>query len=306
MQKPGYDPGLTQKFTGSVRRIINPDGTFNVRRRGTTLRDLHPYLLLINMNWLSFLLTVFAAYVVLNTIFAWGYFWLPPSELIGAQAPDSFHRFLNDFFFSAHTLTTVGYGSIAPAGIMANFLAAFEALIGVLGFAVATGLLFGRVSRPSARIGFSERMLLTGYQDGTSLQFRVVNRRANSIVELEARLLLMTVKPTDGGELKRSYESLSLERDRVLFLPLTWTVVHVIDNNSPLWGKTEEDLERMQTELLILLKGHDDTFNQTVFARRSYRHNEIVWGARFAPAFFVAEDGDLVLELPKVGELAAD
>ena len=189
---------------------------------------------------------------------------------------------------------------------MANFLAAFEALIGVLGFAVATGLLFGRVSRPSARIGFSERMLLTGYQDGTSLQFRVVNRRANSIVELEARLLLMTVKPTDGGELKRSYESLSLERDRVLFLPLTWTVVHVIDNNSPLWGKTEEDLERMQTELLILLKGHDDTFNQTVFARRSYRHNEIVWGARFAPAFFVAEDGDLVLELPKVGELAAD
>jgi inward rectifier potassium channel len=112
----------------------------------------------------------------------------------------------------------------------------------------------------------------------------------------------MMVK-TENGEPRRSYEVLRLERDRVLFLPLTWTVVHPIDNESPLWGKTVEDLQRLQAEVLILLKGHDDTFNQTVFARRSYRHDEIVWGGRFAPAFFANSEGDLVLELRKVGEL---
>jgi inward rectifier potassium channel len=165
--------------------------------------------------------------------------------------------------------------------------------------------LFGRVSRPSARIGFSGNMLITPYQDGSSLQFRVVNRRANSIVELEARLLLMLLK-NDNGEVRRSYEVLRLERDRVLFLPLTWTVVHPIDQESPMWGKTAAELAQLQAEVLIMIKGHDDTFNQTVFARRSYRHDEIVWGAHFAPAFHASAKGDLVLELRKVGELAKD
>ncbi len=199
----------------------------------------------------------------------------------------------------------MGYGNIAPAGVRANVLAAFEALIGVLGFAMATGLLFGRFSRPSARIGFSGNMLISPYQEGTSLQFRVVNRRANSIIDLEARLLLMTVNRDDGNEPTRSYQMLKLERERVLFLPLTWTVVHPIDQESPLWSKTAADLDRLQAEVLILLRGHDDTFNQTVIARYSYRHDEVVWGARFAPAFYADEQGELVLELPKVGELAS-
>jgi inward rectifier potassium channel len=302
MRQPGYDPGLTEKFAGRVRRIVNQDGTFNVRREGTTLRDFHPYLLLINMSWPAFLATLFLGFIVINSVFAAAYFFMPTDELHGVDAASGFQRFLADFFFSSHTLTTVGYGNIAPAGVEANVLASFESLLGVLGFAVATGLLFGRVSRPSARIGFSTNLLVTPYQDITSLQFRVVNRRKNSIVELEAQLLLMQVK-TENGEPRRTYEALRLERERVLFLPLTWTVVHPIDNASPLWGKSPEDLARLQAEVLIQLKGHDDTFNQTVFARRSYRHDEVIWGARFAPAFFVNTQGDLVLELKKVGEL---
>lgn len=302
MRKPGYDPGLTQKFSGPVRRIINQDGTFNVRRSGTTLRDFHPYLQLINMSWLGFITTLFLGFIVINSVFAMMYFLLPTEQLHGVDTSDALHRFLSDFFFSSHTLTTVGYGNISPAGLAVNALASLESLLGVLLFAVATGLLFGRVSRPSARIGFSANMLVSPYQDGSSLQFRVVNRRTNSIVELNARLLLMLVK-TENGELRRSYELLRLERDGVLFLPLTWTVVHPIDSESPLWGKTATELEQLQAEVLILLKGHDDTFNQTVFARRSYRHDEIVWGGRFAPAFSANARGDLVLELRKVGEL---
>lgn len=304
MHKPAFDPGLTQTFTGPLRRVINKDGSFNVHRSGTTWRDFHPYLLLINMSWPGFLGSVFLGYLSVNTLFALAYFFLPKGQLQGVDAPDRMHHFLNCFFFSAHTLTTVGYGNFAPLGLVANFLASFEGLVGVLGFAVATGLLFGRVSRPSARIGFSCNMVVGPYQDGTSLQFRVVNRRANTLMELEARVLLMTVR-TNNGEARRSYEMLKLERERVLFLPLTWTVVHPIDRDSPLWGKTGEDLERLQAEMLILIKGHDDTFNQTVMARYSYRHEDIVWGGHFAPAFRVDGEGDLVLELRKVGTLAS-
>jgi inward rectifier potassium channel len=303
MRKPGYDPGLTQQFTGKVRRIIAKDGSFIVRRRGGTWHDVHPYLHLINMGWAPFLAWLFLGYLVVNTIFALTYFGLGPGELQGAEASTAGGRFLNCFFFSAHTLSTVGYGSIAPKGLGANVVASLESLCGVLGFAVATGLLFGRVSRPSAKIGFSENMLIAPYQEITSLQFRVVNRRANDLMEIEARVLLMTVDTSDGLPF-RTYKQLKLEREQVLFMPLTWTVVHPIDSESPLWGVTPEEFEQKQAEVLILIKAYDDTFSQTVFSRFSYRHDEVIWNRRFGPAFTVDEDGELALDLSKVGQIA--
>jgi inward rectifier potassium channel len=305
MRKPSFDPGLTQTFAGPLRRIINDDGSFNVRREGTSWRDVHPYLHLINMRWPAFLGWVFIAYALVNVIFACIYYAIGVNQLDGANAPTALHRFLNVFFFSSHTLSTVGYGNISPRGIGANTVAAFEALIGVLGLAVATGLLFGRVSRPSAKIGFSESMVIAPYQDGSALEFRVANRRSNSLVELDARLVMMRVQ-TESGVAKREYDLLRLERPNVIFLPLTWTVVHPIDQDSPLFGKTADDLSRLQVEFLILIKAYDDTFSQTVLARRSYRHDEIVWGRRFAPAFYVDESGDMVVELPKIGALAPE
>ena len=303
MQNPSFDPGLTRQAIAPMRRIINEDGGFNVRRRGTTWRDYHPYLQLVNMSWPRFLVSLFLGYIVINTLFACAYFLLGPDQLAGAAAPTSGGRFLNDFFFSSHTLSTVGYGNMSPKGMGGNVVAALEALVGVLGFAIATGLLFGRVSRPSARIGYSEKMLVSPYQDGMSLQFRLVNRRANSLMELDAKVMLMTVESVEG-KLQRNYKLLRLERAQVLFLPLSWTVVHPIDGESPLWGKTAEDMARLQAEVLILIKGYDDTFSQTVLSRHSYRHDEILWNRRFSPAFFVDEEGDLVLELKKVGEIA--
>jgi inward rectifier potassium channel len=174
-----------------------------------------------------------------------------------------------------------------------------ESLVGVLGFAIATGLLFGRFSRPSARFGFSKSSLVAPYMGGTSLQFRVVNRRRNNIIDLEARVLLMLVELCDGKP-QRRYMALTLERPSVLFFPLTWTVVHPITEESPLLGKTAQDLERLQAEVLIMLKGHDESFGQSVHARYSYRYDEIVWGARFATAFEVEDNGDLRIEVDKV------
>ena len=303
MAKPTFDPGLTQQYTGILRRAINKDGTFNVSRHGTGWRDIHPFLFLISLPWPWFLALVFAAYLAVNTLFAALYYSLGPGHLTGGDAPHSLGRFLNAFFFSAHTLTTVGYGNIAPGTISANIFAAIEALIGLLGFALATGILFGRFSRPSARIGFSEHALIAPYEGGTSLQFRIVNRRPNALMEIEATVILMSVEGEPGKQ-KRTFQALTLERDDVDFLALTWTVVHPIDESSPLSGKTKEDLQQKQAEVIVLIKAFDETFSQSVRARYSYRFDEIAWNAKFTPAFDFDATGNMVLNINKVGSYA--
>jgi inward rectifier potassium channel len=297
MQEPKFDPGLTQQYTASLRRAINPDGSFNVVRRGTSWRDVHPYLHLVSVSWPRFFGVVLVAYLLVNATFAAIYYALGPNALQGGSVAN---RFLTGLFFSSQTLTTVGFGSISPHSVTANALAALEALVGLLGFAVATGVMFGRVSRPSARIGFSERALIAPFQDGTALQFRIVNRRSNTLMELEASVMLMRVVPANG-KLQREFDILKLERRRILFFPLTWTIVHPIEPDSPLFGKTFADLEGMQAEFLVLVKGWDETFSQTVHQRFSYRYDEIEWGAKFTPAFEIDGKGDMVLEVNRVG-----
>jgi inward rectifier potassium channel len=302
MKKPSFDPGLTQQYIKPLSHVINDDGEFNIRRTGGAWRDFHPYLYLISISWPAFLASIFIGYFAINVIFACIYYAVGVDQLQGAEAPTAFGRFLNMFFFSSHTLSTVGYGNIAPRGIGANTVAAFEALTGVLGLAVATGLLFGRISKPSARIGFSANILIAPYQDGTALEFRIANRRPNTLIEAKATTMLMTVEP-DNGSLKRNFQLLNLEREGVVFLATPWTIVHPIDQASPLWGKTAEDLTRLQAEVLILIKAYDDTFAQSVQARHSYRHSDFVWGKKFAPSFSIDSEGELVVELDKIGEI---
>jgi inward rectifier potassium channel len=301
MQKPTFDPGLTTKYDGPLLRIINPDGTFNVERRGTNWRDVHIYLQLVSIPLTQFFGVVLLAYALVNTLFASIYFMLGPGALVGNDAAfRATDRFLRCVFFSSQTLTTVGFGAIAPISPAANLVAALEALIGLLGFAVATGLLFGRVSKPSARIGFSERALIAPYQDVTSLQFRIVNRRANTLIEPQVTLMLMTVDRSDGSY-RRDFAILNLERDKIMLFALTWTVVHPIDASSPLFGKTAADLEALEAEFVVLVKAWDETFSQTVHQRFSYRYNELVWGGRFTPAFKVDDRGTLELQIDQVG-----
>jgi inward rectifier potassium channel len=299
MDKPQFDPGLTQQYTGVLKRVINKDGQFNVRRTGQSWQDWHPYLFMINRGWPVFFLLVAVAFLIINVVFALAYCAVGIEYLKNAQGPSAAASFLNAFFFSAHTLSTVGYGNIWPVGSAANLVAVLESLVGVLGFAIATGLLFGRFSRPSARFGFSNSVLVAPYMGGTSLQFRVVNRRRNNIIDLEARVLLMLVELCDGKP-QRRYMALTLERPTVLFFPLTWTVVHPIAEGSPLLGKTAEDLKELQAEVLIMMKGHDESFGQSVHARYSYTYDEVVWGARFATAFELEENGDLRIDVDKV------
>jgi inward rectifier potassium channel len=300
MKKESFDPGLTTQFSGELRRTINADGSFNVRREGLRWRDANPYLMLIDTTWPRFLLIVMAGFLLVNVIFACLYLMIGIQSLKGLES--DMGAFANAFFFSVHTLTTVGYGNVYPEGAWANVISSLEAATGLMVFAIATGLLYGRFSRPSARIIYSKNAIIAPYQDGTSLQFRVTNARRNVLMNMDAHVLLMTVENRDG-ELRRSFVDLPLERRSVYFFALTWTIVHPIDSDSPLFGRTREELAKLSAELLILIQGFDDTFSQVVHSRYSYRHDEMIWGAKFTPAFKVDPKGDMVVEVDRIDEL---
>jgi len=302
MQKPAFDPGLTTQYGARLSRAVNRDGAFNVRRTGATWRAFHLWQRIVSMSWIGFSTLAVGSYLVANTIFAFIYYLLPTGEIGGIEATSASTKFLYGFFFSAHTLTTVGYGNFAPRSILANSIASVEALSGLLGFSVLTGLLVARASRPTARIRFSRNGLVTPYQNTTALMFRVANERPYNLIEVEARAMLMTVDSNSSAPV-RKFDLLTLERPTILFFALSWTIVHPIDESSPLWGKTPQDLERLQAEILLMIKGFDETFGQTVNARFSYRYDEIVWNAKFTPTFFVdPADGELVLELDRLGD----
>jgi len=297
---PSFDPGLTQQYTGPLLRAINKDGSFNVRRRGLHGLAGSIYMQLVNLSWPRFWGLVALAFLAANIVFALVYVLLGSDSLRAAEDDIGLGFFGKAFFFSVHTLTTVGYGDIYPLGLAANVVASAEAALGLMGFALATGLLFARFSRPNAQLVFSNRMVVSPYRDGYSLQFRMANRRNNVLTDVLVDMMLMTVEQDAEGQLRRNFVELKLERKKIFFLALTWTVVHPIDESSPLKGMKAADLERLQAEVLILIRGYDDSFTQVVNTRYSYRWEEVEWSARFAPAFDVSPAGHLVLDLDKV------
>ena len=269
------------------QRLLNRDGSFNVVREGLGLFEtIAPYQHLLTVSWPSFIGFVTVLYLGLNLLFAVLFVLCGPDALAGPGSHMLGGRFSQAFFFSIQTFATIGYGQIGPNGFAANILVTIEALIGLMYQALATGLLFARFSRPTASIVFTRHAIVAPYAGMTSLQFRIANRRRhNEIVDLEAQVLYTAFEPNDSGQLVRRYRRLPLERNKVTFFPLTWTIVHPIDEQSPLAGKTTEDLEREQAEILVLLTGVDETYEQTVHARTSYRADEIIWHARFRSAF---------------------
>ena len=297
---PSFDPGLTQQYTGPLLRAINKDGSFNVRRRGLHGLAGSIYMHLVNLSWPRFWGLVALAFLTANILFALVYTVLGSDSLRAAENDIGLGFYGKAFFFSVHTLTTVGYGDIYPLGLAANLVASAEAALGLMGFALATGLLFARFSRPNAQLVFSHRMVVAPYRDGHSLQFRMANRRNNVLTDVLADMMLMTVEQDAEGQLRRNFVELKLERSKIFFLALTWTVVHPIDESSPLKGLKKADLERLQAEVLILIRGYDDSFTQVVNTRYSYRWEEVEWSARFAPAFDVAPAGHLVLDLDRI------
>ena len=290
---PNDDLGLGTR-TGPGRGV-NRDGTFNVRRVGLPLfRSYELYHHLITMGGFRFLGLLFLGFLVTNALFAAVYVGIGMEHFVRTGGNSRLDRMLDAFFFSAQTLTTVGYGHISPNSHLVSAVAALESLLGLLSFALATGLLYGRFSRPHARIRFSQQGLVAPYQDGTGFMFRFVNLRSNQLIEVEATLVLSFL---DGESNTRRFITLPLERKRINLFPTSWTVVHPIDEASPLFGLTDEDLRQTQAEFIVLIKAFDDTFSQTIYQRTSYIATEVAWGVRFLPMASSGTDGRMAMNV---------
>ena len=271
MFKQAQDPGLGEKYFRHTKRIINKDGSFNIKRTGGGLSSINAFHYLINISWTKFLLIVFAGFVCVNLFFAVLYQLAGIENLSNASSSDGLQSFLNTFFFSVQTFATVGYGGIHPTGILSNMISSFESMTGILSFALATGLLYGRFSKPSAKIIFSDKAIITPFKDGKALMFRVANSRENILMEMEATAMI-TYLDKSNNNFTRKYFPLKLEIKFINFFPLPWTIVHPIDDDSPLNGKTAKDFEELEAELLIMVKGFDDSFSQHVITRSSFKY----------------------------------
>jgi inward rectifier potassium channel len=298
------DLGLGGKLSERSRaRLVNPDGTFNVRRND--LSPFHPYnayhtILSLPIPRLLALMAV--GYLVTNVFFA-SLFWLAgPGALSGAAAAP-LARFEDCLFFSVQTVATIGYGRLVPATRAANILVAFEALVGLLGFAVLAGLLFARFTRPTAKIRFSRNALIAPYGDGWALMFRLVNLRNNDLTDVRA-VVSFARWVEEGGSRRRRFDSLSLERESIIFMPLHWVVVHPITDTSPFRGLTHETLVNTDPEVVCLITADDETFAQTVHAKTSYDKADIIWGARFRDMYLPDTD-HVAIDLARLHDFEA-
>ena len=279
------DLGFGSVLGSEHGRLLNRDGTFNVVRRGLgPFGALNIYHHLLTVSWPAFLGLVAAGYAVTNALFAVLYTLCGPDALRGTDGIERGSRFLTGFFFSVETLATIGFGNIAPNGLAANVLMTVESLVGLLAFALASGLVFARFARPVARIVFSENALIAPYHGYTAFMFRVVNGRSNQLIEVNAK-----VSVSLGHDGSRRFHELTLERPNVTLFTLSWTIVHPIDESSPLWGITERELHQEDAEFFVVMEAIDETFSQAVHARTSYKPQEVVWGARFRDLFIRSE-----------------
>jgi inward rectifier potassium channel len=300
---PEDDLGFGTQPVIKSQPVINKDGSINIKRTGLPFPNTtNNYHALITMSWRKFWVIVFSAYFIVNIIFAIIYFSLGPNVLDGKSGNSDFDRFMDAFFFSAQTISTVGYGHISPIGIIPNTIAALESMMGLLAFALATGLLYGRFSRPSAKIMYSRNALIAPYRDGgKGLMFRLANQRKNILIDLEMEVVF-SYNDEENGKTVRKFFQLELERKFVSILTLNWTVVHPLDENSPIRDINPEELERRAATLSVILKTFDDTFSQTVHSRTSYTSNDFIWDAKFKPAFERDETGRVVLDMSRISE----
>jgi inward rectifier potassium channel len=276
------DLGFGSVVTSESRqRLLNRDGSFNVDRTGLSFwSSFSLYHSLLNMSWLKFLSVLTIFYILTNALFAFAYILCGRGSLVRSAGEVSGAGFMDAFFFSVQTFSTIGYGNLSPVGFAANMVVTLEALVGLLGVALATGLIFARFSRPTAKVIFSRNAVIAPYRETSAFMFRITNGRRSQLIELQSTVLFARFEEVDGQRVRRFYP-LKLERNRVVFFPLSWTIVHPIDEESPLNGLAHEDLVRSEAEFLVLFTGIDETFSQRVHARSSYQADEVVWNARF-------------------------
>ena len=285
-------------------RLVQKNGLPNIEKRSSNFFRSHSlyqtFLLLPAWKFFGILLIT---YILINLLFASIYFLIGTEQLQGIIGSNDLERFTECFFFSTQTFTTLGYGRISPVGFRASSLATFEAFLGLLNIALATGLFYGRFSRPRAFLKFSHNAVISPYKKGIALMFRMVPYKNSFLSKLEVSISLAMSIDEDGKKINKFFP-LDLEMNKINSLTLSWTIVHPINEKSPLFGMSISDLTNSKAEIIVYAEAFDDLFSNIVLARTSYIGSEIIRGAKFEPMYHQSGAGDkTVLELDKLNEL---
>jgi inward rectifier potassium channel len=283
-----------------ANEIIRPPGQLSysfrvIGARRPGFRDA--YHALLRTSWWTLIAIITSTFLILNAAFALVY------VEVGGVANAQPGSFVDAFFFSVETMATIGYGAMYPASHAANVVMVVESIVGLLVTALATGLVFVRFSLTRARIVFAQRAAI-GVMDGfPTLMVRLGNDRSNQIYDARLRLMMTTSSHTAEGVAWYRTSDLTLVRDHAPALARSWTLLHRIDESSPLHGQTPESLAKVEAEFLVTVSGTDDTSLQPIHARWTYEHFSVVWGARLADILSESPDGNVVLDLRHFHEL---
>lgn len=280
----------TRKGVGSITRIGG---------RGWHWSDT--YHAILTLSWPRFFALFAGVYLLINLAFATAYYAVP-----GTIANTQADSFFDKFFFSIETLATVGYGVMSPATVYGHIIASTEIMLGMLVTAILTGLLFARFSRPTARILFSDVAVVTMFNGNRTLMVRAGNERNNLILEASVRMTLIRREITLEGESFYRVYDLKLDRERSSAFAMSWTIMHKIDDSSPLFGKTIEDLDSAEAVLYVAISGQDETLNDTVYARQAYEPKHIMLGSHFADILFEREGGEWGVDYTKFHDVKPD
>ncbi len=298
--------GFGSISTSNDQRMMNKDGTANVIRLGEPkFSIINLYHSLVTMPWWKFNISVLGIYLITNFLFAVIYYVIDPAGLGGMTFKTETDRFLEIFFFSAQSLTTVGYGRLNPVSLIDSTVAAIESMVGLLGFALATGLLYGRFSRATAKLLYSDNIIVAPYKHirfpeaDKALMFRILNARKNQLIEIEAQIMFAYNEEVNGS-VARKFQQLKLETEKINLLAMSWTIVHPIVPESPLYGLTKEDIESVDAEFVVNIKAIDDTYVQQVYTRTSYTWKELAWGVKFDSVISKNEQGITTIDLKKI------
>lgn len=301
--KSQENTGFGTNSNNSGGRFYNRKGEANVVKKGVGILSRYSwYHTMLGMKRGKFLLLLFLIYILINLVFAGAYYLIGIEHLTVMNNRSSMNNFSEVFFFSTQTFTTVGYGRISPTGFLTNAVATFEAFLGLLSFAIATGLFYGRFSRPRAFLKFSHNAIIAPYKDGIALMFRMSPYKNNILSEAEVKLT-MGMQAEENGKMTNKFYGLDTEITNINSLALSWTIVHPINEKSPFYGFSAADIKNTRIEVFVYVKAFDEVFANTVVGRTSYISQEIVWGAKFKLMYQPSNDkSKTVLDLDKLNE----
>jgi inward rectifier potassium channel len=284
-------------------RLVNKDGTPNSRKYGQGAQTWQRlYLSTLSATWPSFIAWALGLLFLMAGVFAVGYRSLGAEALRGTELLGLADPFFAAFAYSVAILTGVGAGPVVAVGSSAQWLTILESFAGMLALVLGGGLTLARLSRPRAHIRFSRRAVIAPYRGGRGLMFRMINAELGEISDVEVRVSL-AIWERNGEERTRRFHQLGLERHRVEYFSLNWTIVHPIDKESPIVGITPERLRDGEAELVVHASGHEETFSTRIITRTSYYTDEITWDGKFADMYVDAPDGVITIDIGRLDRI---